>query len=173
MSQPVDSDESSVIYLRRRRYARICALRYLFQADLSERWEFSAELQALFWEQSAGLEDALDGADLTDARTYAVRLIEGVLANRERLDREISAAAQNWRLERMNTVDRNLMRVAAFEILLGNEAPPAVAMNEAIELAKDFGDKDSTRFINGVLDKLARSTPSVSETATADVSGKA
>ena len=149
-------DASSVAYLRRRRYARTCTMRFLYQADLTGQWEFPAEMRALFWEQCASLEDALEGKELEDARDYATRLIEGVLANREQLDAQITAGAHNWRLGRMGMVDRNLLRLAAFEILVAKEVPPAAAINEAIELAKEYGDKDSGRFVNGILDCLAK-----------------
>jgi N utilization substance protein B len=151
-------DASSLAYLRRRRYARTCTLRFLYQADLSGQWEFPAGVRELFWDQCASLDDAPEGKELEDARDYATRLIEGVLANREKLDAEITAGAHNWRLGRMGMVDRNLLRLAGFEILVAREVPPVAAINEAIELAKEFGDKDSSRFVNGVLDRLAKLT---------------
>jgi N utilization substance protein B len=82
--------------------------------------------------------------------------VKGVEAERAELDRRLVAVARNWRLERMAHVDRNLLRLAAWEILFGG-TPPAVAIDEAVELAREFGDDASPRFVNGVLDALVRS----------------
>lgn len=150
-----DSD-SEVLYLRRRRYARTMAMRYLYQADVNSDWSMTAESETSFWDQGLELEDALEGKDLEAARDYARTLIQGVIKHLPDLDARITACAQNWRLDRMGIVDRNLLRLAAFEITAVTDVPAAVAMNEAIELAKEFGDKDSGRFINGILDRLAR-----------------
>jgi N utilization substance protein B len=72
------------------------------------------------------------------------------------IDRRLSEAAENWRLPRMATVDRNALRLGAFELLYHLETPPAVAFDEAIELARRFGTADSPAFVNGVLDRLRR-----------------
>jgi len=79
----------------------------------------------------------------------------GVAAHREALDEKLRAIARNWRLERMAHVDRNVLRLAAFEILF-LDTPAAVAIDEAVELAHEFGDDASPRFVNGVLDALVR-----------------
>ncbi len=156
---PVSADDE-LTFLRVRRYARAAALRFLYQADQSTDWRWDEERQALFWEQATSLDDALEGQELGAARSFASWLIAGVITHRADLDREITARATNWRLERMGAVDRNLLRLCAFEILHGGgKVPPVAAINEAIELAKEFGDTDSPKFINGILDRLLNDQP--------------
>lgn len=86
---------------------------------------------------------------------YTRRLVEGVAANVERLDALIAEHARDWTLDRMPVVDRNLLRIAAFEISDVDDVPPAVAIAEAVELAKELSTDDSPNFINGVLSALA------------------
>ena len=88
------------------------------------------------------------------ARAYAVELLQGVSSNLSRLDQLISEAATNWRMTRIAPTDRNLLRIAVFEILEKNDVPPQVAINEAVEIAKRFAGDDSPKFINGVLDAI-------------------
>jgi N utilization substance protein B len=90
------------------------------------------------------------------ARTFAKELVLGVAGRRAEIDRRIGEAARNWRLARMAAVDRNVLRIGAFEILFMGLARE-VAIDEAVELARRFGDDASPRFVNGVLDALARS----------------
>src|SRR5205814_9874572 len=91
-----------------------------------------------------------------DVRRFSLELFDGVVSHLEEIDQKLSAAAENWRLARMATVDRNLLRLGAFEILFQKETPSAVALDEAIELARRFGSADSSSFVNGVLDRLRR-----------------
>jgi N utilization substance protein B len=86
-------------------------------------------------------------------RSFAERLVNGVLADREAIDRRIVEAAEHWRIERMAVVDRNVLRLAVCE-LLWREIPPAVVIDEAIEIAKRFGSEESGGFINGILDSV-------------------
>lgn len=125
-----------------RRRARECALQLLFQIDLTGTP--AAEAQERFW---AGLE-----ADEA-VRSFTERLVNEVLAEREAIDRRIVAAAEHWRIERMAVVDRNVLRLAVCE-LLWHETPPAVVIDEAIEIAKRFGSEESGGFINGILDSI-------------------
>jgi transcription antitermination protein NusB len=81
-----------------------------------------------------------------------------VLANQPDIDRRLTEAAENWRLVRMAVVDRNVLRLGAYELLHTPETPPSVALDEAIELARRYGSADSPAFVNGVLDRL-RQTP--------------
>jgi N utilization substance protein B len=126
----------------RRRRAREYALQVLFQIDLTGG--SAAEVLDGFW----------SGWDADeDVRSFTERLVHGVLADREAIDRRISEAAQHWRLERMPVVDRNVLRVAVHE--LGSEDnPPSVVIDEAIEVAKRFGSEGSGAFINGILDAI-------------------
>ena len=87
-------------------------------------------------------------------REFAESLIAGVQAHRPRIDGLISEVAENWRLDRMAAIDRNILRIGAFEMLLCPEVPTKVAINEALELAKRYSTGQSSRFVNGILDRL-------------------
>jgi N utilization substance protein B len=87
-------------------------------------------------------------------RKYATALVTGTVQNMERIDVVISKVADNWTLERMGPVERNVLRLASQELLFMTEVPPKVAINEAVEVAKKFGTADSGRFVNGVLDAV-------------------
>ena len=101
--------------------------------------------------------DAL--AELNDAgpvNEYTVRLVEGVTANRARLDEVISTYAQGWTLDRMPSVDRNVLRLGVFEVLYVDDVPDAVAVSEALQLVRDLSTDDSPGFVNGVLGNIVR-----------------
>ena len=85
---------------------------------------------------------------------FAEGLIAGVEANRPRLDALISEVAENWRLDRMAAIDRNILRLGAYEMLFCSDVPTKVAINEALELAKRYSTAQSSRFVNGILDRL-------------------
>lgn len=88
------------------------------------------------------------------ARSFAEHLVEVVLRRREEIDEAIRRVSDNWKLERMGTVDRNVLRLALAELLEDRETPAAVILDEAIEVAKRFGGEESGHFVNGVLDAL-------------------
>lgn len=100
---------------------------------------------------------ALLQRDLPDPEYYRGTLA-GVWEHREEIDGRIREAAENWRLERMTLVDRNLLRLGVFEILHSPDVPYAVAINEAVELGKKFGSGDSGGFLNGILDRISEIT---------------
>jgi N utilization substance protein B len=85
---------------------------------------------------------------------FCLGLYDGVVDHQADIDERLSAAAENWRLARMSTVDRNILRLGAYELLFSFDTPPAVALDEAIMLARRYGTKESPGFVNGVLDKL-------------------
>ena len=87
---------------------------------------------------------------------FCLTLYDGVIAHLEEIDANLSAAAENWRLARMTTVDRNVLRLGAFELLHAADMPAAAVMDEAIELARRYGAADSPAFVNGILDRLER-----------------
>jgi N utilization substance protein B len=116
----------------------------LFQLDLSGGSPL--EVADQFWT------DEFDPRE----RTFADRLVTGVVDRREELDRWIVHSAANWRLERMAVVDRNVLRLAVYELLEDCDTPPAVVLDEAVEIAKKFGSSDSGAFINGVLDAIRK-----------------
>jgi len=91
---------------------------------------------------------------------FARILFEGVVENIDRLDGIVRSHAENWRLERMAAVDRNILRVALFELLHHPKTPPAAVINEALEIARRFSTVDSVDFVNGVLDGIRKKLPS-------------
>ncbi len=86
---------------------------------------------------------------------FAARLVEGVRSQREQLDRHIAETLEHWQLSRLSPVDHNVLRLALYELLWIGDIPARVTFDEAIELAKQYGDRDSGRFVNGVLDRMA------------------
>ena len=90
-----------------------------------------------------------------EGREYADELVRGVRAKAEQLDERIRAASQNWRIERMARIDRNALRLGTYELLTRTDVPRAVILDEAVELAKRFGGEESSKFVNGVLDRIA------------------
>ncbi len=89
-----------------------------------------------------------------DARGYSSRLIEGVCERRDEIDQLIASCSDNWAIARMSRVDRNILRLAVYELLYCDDVPPKVTLNEAIDLGKEFGNEHSGSFINGILDTL-------------------
>ncbi len=100
---------------------------------------------------------ALVSSPVPDAEYYD-GTVRGVWENREEIDELIRRAAEHWRLERMTLVDRNILRLGAFEICLSRDIPFVVAINEAVDLGKRFGSEESGAFINGILDKISEIT---------------
>jgi len=123
----------------------------LFAMDAAGAASTSAErVIGDFWRELPG--DA-------DGRAYADMIVRGVSEARVDIDRQLDSASRNWRVERMSTVDRNVLRIGAWELSHG-EAPPAVVLDEAVELAKRFGSSESASFVNGVLDRVAKDSQS-------------
>jgi N utilization substance protein B len=109
------------------------------------------EVGQTFWAGPAAIEPLGD-----DLRAFATKLATGVAGSVADLDPMLAEAAQNWRLERMNVLDRLILRLAVYEFLHEPETPAKVVINEALELARTFSTDDSVRFINGVLDAIRR-----------------
>ncbi|HXF93890.1 MAG TPA: transcription antitermination factor NusB [Nitrospiraceae bacterium] len=130
-----------------RRKARERAIQVLYQYDVHGK---GGEWLDEFWKHYPEKEDV---------RAFADRLIEGVLSHREELDVLIGAYAANWKVSRMPIVDRNILRTGLFELLWLPEVPAKVTINEAIELAKSFGDEEASKFVNGVLDQVLNKDP--------------
>lgn len=130
---------------RLRHQARLRAVQFLYSIEFT-RYDFEDALPE-FWEQHPAR---------TSVREYAEQLIRGTFTHRAQLDDEIQASLRNWSFERLGRVERNILRVAIYELLHHHEVPRRVVINEAIELAKEMGAEDSPRFINGVLDRLKR-----------------
>ena len=107
---------------------------------------------------------------VADAFRHARKLLEGTLERRDEIDELIRGQADNWRLERMPAVDRNILRLAVYEMLFDADTPRLVAVDEAIDLAKRFGSEQSSRFVNGLLDGLLKEQAASSPTAAQKVS---
>ena len=145
-----------------RRKSREIALQMLYQLEMTGQPPH--EVIDLYYQIVSG-EDG-KSADLAEAvRPFAEQLVNGVYQHRDELDAMIVAASENWRLERMSIIDRNVLRIALFEMLYCPEIPPKVSINEAIDLGKTFGSPDSGAFINGVLDRLLREVNRIRESS--------
>ena len=123
-----------------RRKARALALQALYEVD-SVGHEVEAVVSRLL----------ADGGLSEENATFTRELVSGVIQNREEIDGNIKNFAPAWPVEQISVVDRNILRLAIFEILLDNKVPVKVAINEAVELAKMFGSDNSSKFVNGVL----------------------
>lgn len=128
-----------------RRSGREAALQMLFQLEASN--VSSAQAIELFWR-------TFEDAD-PEGRPYADEIVRGVADSLATIDKKVTSASQNWRLERMSRVDRNLLRLGTWELMFKLEVPRAVILDEAVELAKSFGTDESSGFVNGVLDRIA------------------
>ncbi len=132
-----------------RREGREAAIQYLYQLDLNER-----ELSAVpddFWGLRSSSTNAKPSPKL---RVFAEQIVAGVTAHLEDIDGRIKQYAENYELHRIAAVDRNILRVAIYEMLFCPDVPPVVSINEAIEIAKRFGSEESGRFVNGILDRV-------------------
>jgi N utilization substance protein B len=130
--------------MRKRSLARECVLKILYQIEMTRRPpEKTIEL---FWEQELECDK--------DVREFATPLVEGVYRNLAAIDAKISEYATNWQLSRMAVIDRNILRMGVYELKFTSGIPPKVAINEAVELAKKYGDLESSKFVNGILDKI-------------------
>jgi N utilization substance protein B len=126
-----------------RRRAREIALQVLYQREFN-RAETDTAL-GLFWDNFEALKGAMD---------FSERIVRGVGQHRDELDRIIEKYSSHWKIDRMAHVDRNILRIAVYELIYCNDIPPKVAINEAVDIGKKFGSEDSGAFINGVLDKV-------------------
>jgi transcription antitermination factor NusB len=140
--------------MRRRTKARELVLQLLYQADI--RHEDPKELLEAFI--SERVTDEEDPEVLVFVREV-VPVIQDHIAE---IDRIIAESATNWQLERMATIDRNILRLSAGELLYRRDIPPKVAINEAVDLAKKYGDTESGKFVNGILDKISKTSASPS-----------
>ena len=151
-----------------RREARERAVQFLFQFDMNKSDDLEQALNH-FWntQREAAIADEKGKAhwgqtmelpppssDETAMRLFAEPLIRGTLEHRESLDLKIQQFAKNWDLGRMAVVDRNILRLAVYEMLYRDDIPPVVSINEAVDIAKKFSTDESGKFVNGILDKI-------------------
>ena len=125
-----------------RHQSRERALQILFQYDIHGKPGVWLEE---FWKQCKSADEV---------KVFTERLVAGVLEHKRELDTLIGKYATNWKISRMQVVDRNILRLGAYELLWLDDVPAKVTVNEAIELAKDFGDDEAAKFVNGILDKV-------------------
>jgi N utilization substance protein B len=148
-----------------RREARERAVQFLFQHDLNPPEDLDAALDQ-FWDsqRAAALAEergdrrpaaeAAPSASEAAVRLFADPLIRGTLAHRAAIDERIRQHVKNWDLHRLATVDRNVLRLAIYEMLYREDIPPVVSINEAVDIAKKFSTEDSGKFVNGILDHI-------------------
>jgi len=130
--------------MRKRTQSREYALKILYQAELTRREIHLAAEK--FWSEFESIDKHV--------RSFSDRLTTGVEENRQKIDDKISEHATNWQLKRMAVIDRNVLRIGVFELVYASDIPPKVTINEAVELAKKYGDLESSKFVNGILDKI-------------------
>jgi len=128
-----------------RRKGRELAVQLLYQHDLTKI--APEETMSLFWEYYPAY---------TEIREFCTELVLGTLDRLAIIDELLSSASENWSLSRMSIVDRNILRLATYELLDRSDIPPSVSLNEAIEIAKKYSTPDAAVFINGVLDRVKR-----------------
>ena len=145
-----------------RHQARERALQILFQYDIHGRPGLWLDL---FWKEN----EAPD-----EVKAFAERLVAGVLEKKKELDALIGKYATNWKISRMPIVDRNILRAGVYELLWMDDVPAQVTVNEAIELAKSFGDDDASKFVTGILDQVLNKelTLAAKRAEALDVKGK-
>jgi N utilization substance protein B len=129
-----------------RRSGREAAIQFLYQYDTHKPGELDVALKA-FWKQSEEKKGVCD---------FAEDLLRGAIGKLPEIDAKIRGLADNWDFERLAVVDRNILRLAIYEMLFRPEIPPVVSINEAIEIAKKFSTEDSGKFVNGLLDKVKK-----------------
>jgi len=130
--------------MRKRTQSREYALKILYQAELTRREIHLASEK--FWSEFESIDEHV--------RSFSDRLTSGVEENCQKIDDKISEHATNWQLKRMAVIDRNILRIGVFELIYADDIPPKVTINEAVELAKKYGDIESSKFVNGILDKI-------------------
>jgi N utilization substance protein B len=152
----------------KRREARERAVQFLFQYDLNPPEDLDSALEQFWASQRAAIiaeekgpatwgqrsEPPPPSTDEAAVRLFADPLIRGAIEHREEADNIIRKHAQNWDLKRMAAVDRNVLRLAIYEMLHREDIPPIVSINEAVDIAKKFSTQDSGKFVNGILDKV-------------------
>ncbi len=132
--------------MRKRTKARECALQILYQLDVAKN--DCGYCLYDYWQVNKDTDKAIV--------EFANSIVKGTIDNLKKIDKVISDYATNWNLKRMAVVDRNILRLATYELLFLNEIPPKVSINEAVDIAKKYGDKDSGKFVNGILDKISK-----------------
>lgn len=135
----------------KRRKARESTLQILFQIEFD-----SSSLEKIvnsYWENIAYSEEEI--------RSYSTWLVEGILSHQEEIDGIIQSVSEHWRVPRMAMIDRNILRIAVFELLYEEKVAPAIVINEAIEIAKKYSGEQAGTFVNGILDAIRKQLPKI------------
>jgi len=130
--------------MRKRTLARENTLKILYQTEITRR-DIHVTAEA-YWAEKEEIDPVI--------KDFSERINEGIEKNCTDIDEKISKYATNWQIKRMAIIDRNILRIGVFELLYAEDIPPKVSINEAVELAKKYGDLESSKFVNGVLDKI-------------------
>ncbi len=141
-----------------KRMGRELAMQYLFQCDLAGNENFSESLEN-FWIQAEESGEFPSNRIFRKARNYAEKIIAGVYEHEQEIDGIIESFSKKWDIDRMPVVDRNIIRVAIFELEFCPDIPALVSIDEAIEISKDFSSEKSSNFINGILNGVKDSLP--------------
>ena len=133
--------------MRKRTQSREWALKILYQADITGK------------PLSVSAQEFIDNEEMKDAEVveFCKDLLSGIEKHREDIDKKIREYATNWEFNRIAVIDRNVLRLGIFELKFSSGIPPKVSINEAVELAKKYGDVDSSKFVNGILDNIHKS----------------
>ncbi len=148
MAKPVKSPGT-------RRHARELAVQFLYQHDLGGG--AIEEALPLFWETQADVNGT--------ARKFAEELIRGCVEKRPEIDEKVQKYTEHWELQRIAAVDRNILRLAIYEMLFRDDIPPVVSINEAVDIAKKYSTNESGAFVNGILDRFKADLTRPSRTA--------
>jgi N utilization substance protein B len=145
-----------MIRAMKRRLAREIALQSLYHIEMNDVSPEVAVETVLEEARSDNEADLAVGDGDVVGTPYLTDLVKGTSKHKERIDETLSVFLTGWKVDRLSKVDRQILRLAAYEMLFGTEVPPKVVVNEAIELAKRFGSDESGKFVNGVLGKLIK-----------------
>ncbi|NOR15776.1 MAG: transcription antitermination factor NusB [Candidatus Aminicenantes bacterium] len=137
----------------KKRQARESALQILFQLEFDETQVDTIIPQ--YWEDRKASQEVMESS---------AGLVKGVVSHLEAIDSIIQGVSENWRLSRMALIDRNILRIATYELFFGEDLAPAIIMNEAIEIAKKYSGDQSATFINGILDAMNKKTDALNTT---------
>ncbi len=129
-----------------RRQSRELALQALFFLDMNSSNDVPADVEAFCLENEAALTPTV--------RPFFMDLVQGVIAAMDKIDPMLETYSKSWKVSRMPVVDRNIMRIAAFELLERQDIPPSVTINEAVDIAKKYSTRESGSFVNGILDRI-------------------
>ncbi len=136
--------------LKARTYLRSLALQCLYESDISGH-----DVENILVNRFGSIENSSEDEIGTEDQKFVIDLVVGVLNNKQQLDDMITKYAVDWPLEQIAAVDRNIIRIAAYEFAISKQTPNKVAINEAIELAKTFGSESAPKFVNGVLGSIS------------------